>query len=58
MARRAKSCYSCPAYMDTYCSLGYELEYVNWGLHRPKVCCNKPKTIKEYFSKLRGKGKE
>lgn len=56
--RKAKSCSGCPAFSMNYCTLGYKTEvYEWWGgsipLTRPVVCCNKPKTVKEYYDRLK-----
>ena len=64
MARKAKSCYDCPAHTDGCCLLGYERTQENCNItgpkgmghvtiYSPKQCCHKPKTVKEFSKRLK-----
>lgn len=56
--KKVKHCYGCYAYKNghtyygDYCGLGYETERDKNFMLTPKKCCNKPKTLKEFFDRL------
>ena len=62
MSRKATCCYGCYAHIggfQDYCNLGHPTETYEVNVNgmsmrmlRPKECCHKPKTVKEYFKRL------
>lgn len=55
--RKAKTCSGCPAREFLSCRLGYETETYELGYgvmcSRPLEICHKPRSVKEFYERLK-----